>query len=55
MARVKLTRDTAVRYPAGAELEVSQAEASRLQAFGLAVVIAEEEKPKKKAAKKAAK
>ena len=55
MTRVRLTRDTAVRYAAGTELEVSQAEASRLFAFGLAVEIAEEEKPKKKAAKKAAK
>lgn len=54
MTRVRLTRDTAVRYAAGTELEVSQAEASRLFAFGLAVEIAEEN-PKKKAAKKAAK
>lgn len=54
MTRVRLTRDTAVRYEAGTELEVSQAEASRLFAFGLAVEIVAE-KPKKKAAKKAAK
>ena len=33
---MKLLHDTRVNFPAGTELEVSEAEASRLQAFGLA-------------------
>lgn len=49
--KVRLTRDAAVRLPAGAVIEVTEREAARLRAFMLAEPV-EEEKPKKKAAKK---
>lgn len=48
--RVQLTRDAAVRLPAGTVIEVTEREAARLRAFRLAEPV--EEKPKKKAAKK---
>lgn len=48
--KVRLIRDAAVKLPAGTVIEVEEREASRLRAFGFAVP--EEEKPKKKAAKK---
>lgn len=49
--KVKLLHDTRVNFPAGTELEVSEAEASRLQAFGLAEEIKQAPKkvPKKTA------
>lgn len=47
--KVKLTRGTAVRLPAGTVVDVPENEAKRLQAFGLAVEV------KKPAAKKAPK
>lgn len=50
MMKVQLTREAAVRLPAGTVIEVTEREAKRLRAFRLAVP--EEEKPKKKAAKK---
>jgi hypothetical protein len=49
--KVKLLHDTRVNFPAGTELEVSEAEASRLQAFGLAEEV--KEQAPKKAPKKA--
>lgn len=48
--RIKLIRDAAVKLPSGTVIEVNEREANRLRAFGFAVP--EEEKPKKKAAKK---
>ena len=48
--KVRLTREAAVKLPAGTVIEVTEREAKRLRAFGFAVP--EEEKPKKKAAKK---
>lgn len=48
--KVKLIREAAVKLPSGTVVEVTEREASRLRAFGFAVP--EEEKPKKKAAKK---
>lgn len=50
MMKVQLTREAAVRLPAGTVIEVTEREAARLRAFRLAVP--EEEKPKKKTAKK---
>lgn len=49
--KVQLTRDAAVKLPAGTVIEVTEREAARLRAFMFAVPV-EEEKPKKKAAKK---
>ena len=48
--KVRLTREAAVRLPAGTVIEVTEREANRLRALWAAVP--EEEKPKKKAAKK---
>lgn len=48
--KVKLIRDAAVKLPAGTVIEVEEREAERLRAFEFAVP--DEEKPKKKAAKK---
>ena len=49
--KVKLTRDTVVRFAKGAVLEVSEQEASRLFAFHNAVKV-EEKKAAAKPAKK---
>ena len=48
--RIRLIHDAAVKLPAGTVIEVDEREANRLRAFMFAVP--EEEKPKKKAAKK---
>lgn len=48
--KVRLTREAAVRLPAGTVIEVTEREARRLRALWLAEPV--EEKPKKKAAKK---
>ena len=57
MTKVKLTQNTMIRYNSGAVLDVSDAEASRLVAFNLAVLVEEmeEEKPRKRRAAKRAK
>lgn len=56
MMRIRLTNNAAVRFDKGAVLDVSDAEASRLAAFNLAEMVAEEEEkkpPRKRKAKKA--
>lgn len=55
MAAVVLTRDTIVRFSKGSVLEVSEAEAARLIAFGNAMMLPakaaqDEKKPAKKKA-----
>lgn len=50
--KVRLTRDTLVRFEAGTVLEVSTAEASRLFMLGNAVEVKEEKKAEKKNTKK---
>lgn len=61
MKTIRLKHDTSVRFGRGTVLEVSDAEASRLIAFGNAELIAEKavkapaetaEKPKKKTTRK---
>ena len=47
--KIKLVHDTAVRFPVGSEIEVSEAEGKRLIAFGSGVEV-KEVAPKKKAA-----
>lgn len=53
MMKVKLKRDTSVRFSAGTVLEVSDQEASRLVAFGNAELV--EEKPKEPETKRSTK
>lgn len=45
--KVRLTREAAVKLPAGTVIEVTEREAKRLRAFGFAIP-----EPKKKTAKK---
>ena len=44
---VKILRDTIVRMPKGAVIEVSDKEAARLAAFGTAELVPEKQAPKK--------
>ena len=48
---IKLTHDTSVRYPKDSILEVTDEEAKRLKAFGLAEEVKAEKKAKKNAKK----
>ena len=49
---VKLLHDTIIRFNQGATLEVSDQEASRLVAFGNAVIVEKKAEPEAKPAKK---
>lgn len=49
--KVKLTRDTIVRFPADTILEVADEEGKRLMAFGNATEVKPEKKTKKGASK----
>lgn len=53
--RVRLVRDALVRVEKGAILDVSEKEAARLAAFNNAVLVVEDPKPAKAAAKAPAK
>lgn len=52
MAKVELLHDTAVRFAKGSVVEVSEAEAERLIAFGNAVRVEAKKKTEAKTAKK---
>ena len=49
--RIVLTQNTRVNYPAGTVVDVSEAEALRLIAFGLGVEAEPDKKPAKKSKK----